>query len=188
MATTFQIQVSTVANFATTVHDESGLASPSVQVAGLAYSTLHYWRVRTTTDGETSEWSSVFSFTTLNAPDAPTLSTPADGTTDAPITQTVTWLSSATAASYGLQIDDDPGFGSPLVNVTGITNLYYINSGLATNTTYYWRVNATNTAGTSAWSSSWSFSTVNIPAARTLVYPGNGTTVTNQPIVFAWSA
>ena len=81
MATTFQIQVSTVANFATTVHDESGLASPSVQVAGLDTSTLHYWRVRTTNDDGTSEWSSVFSFTTFNAPAARTLVYPGDGTT-----------------------------------------------------------------------------------------------------------
>jgi len=100
----------------------------------------------------------------------------------------VTWNASTGATSYGLQIDDDPEFGDPLVNMTGITDLFYINSALATSTPYYWRVNATNDAGTSAWSSSWSFTTVNIPAARTLIYPGNGTTVANQPIVFAWSA
>lgn len=121
-------------------------------------------------------------------PAAPVHSSPADGATECPITQAVAWLASAGASSYGLQVDDDSGFGSPLVNVSGLTALSYSNSGLNTNTPYYWRVNATSGGGTSDWSAAWSFTTVNIPAARTQIYPGDGMTVPNQPVAFAWTA
>jgi len=45
------------------------------------------------------------------------------------------------------------------VNQSGITTTSYALSGLANNTTYYWRVNASNAGGTSAWSSIWNFAT-----------------------------
>jgi hypothetical protein len=40
------------------------------------------------------------------------------------------------------------------------TSLSEVISPLSANTTYYWRVNATNTIGTSAWSEVWSFLTI----------------------------
>ena len=66
MATTFQLQVSTDNTFATTVYDQSGLTSDTQSVTGLLFDTLYYWRVRTTDDEGTSDWSSTFSFTSAS--------------------------------------------------------------------------------------------------------------------------
>jgi len=66
MATTFQLQVSTDNTFATTDYDQSGLTSDTQSVTGLLFDTLYYWRVRTTDDEGTSDWSSTFSFTSAS--------------------------------------------------------------------------------------------------------------------------
>ena len=67
MATTFQLQVSTAADFASTVYDQSGLTSASQSVTGLTLGGTYYWRVRTTDENGTSPWSSTFSFTAIEA-------------------------------------------------------------------------------------------------------------------------
>lgn len=63
MTTTYQLQVSTVNTFATTVYDTSGLTSLSPYVDGLTPGTTYYWRVRATIDLVAGMWSSTFSFT-----------------------------------------------------------------------------------------------------------------------------
>jgi len=59
--TTYDVQVSKVLNFATTVIDENLVSGTSYSVSGLESFTLYYWRVKHT--GATY-WSTVFSFTT----------------------------------------------------------------------------------------------------------------------------
>ncbi|PWB67958.1 hypothetical protein C3F09_12555, partial [candidate division GN15 bacterium] len=66
-ATSYRAQVSTVSDFATTVYDQSGLVTTSASVTGLLNSTLYYWRVNATNAQGTSDWSSVWSFTTIPA-------------------------------------------------------------------------------------------------------------------------
>jgi predicted phage tail protein len=63
-------------------------------------------------------------------------------------------------------------------------------SGLANGTTYYWRVNASNSAGTSAWSSSYSFTTTTAVtlSAPTLSSPASGATNISRNPTLAWNA
>ncbi len=59
---------------------------------------------------------------------------------------------------------------SPLIlDAGGFAGTSYSLSGLANNTLYYWRVNATNASGSSGWSASWSFTTISTapPAVTT---------------------
>lgn len=63
-ATSYRLQVSTNSSFTSLVYDQSGITSTSRQVSGLANSTLYYWRVNATNAGGTSDWSSVWGFTT----------------------------------------------------------------------------------------------------------------------------
>jgi hypothetical protein len=92
-------------------------------------------------------------------PSAPTLSSPANGATGIATNPTLSWNASDGATSYGLQVSTSSNFSSTGVNQTGITATSSVVTGLANNTIYYWRVNATNSSGTSAWSSSRSFTT-----------------------------
>jgi titin len=67
-----------------------------------------------------------------------------------------------------------------------LTDLFYALSGLPNYTTYYWRVNATNGGGTTAWATAWNFRT--IIAAPVPASPANGATFVPNPTVFTWSA
>jgi hypothetical protein len=95
----------------------------------------------------------------VQIPSAPTLSSPANNATAVSQSPTLSWNASTGAASYTLQVSTSSGFGTMVVNQTGITAASYGISGLSASTTYYWRVRATNSAGTSSWSSTWSFTT-----------------------------
>jgi hypothetical protein len=159
-AASYGLQVSTSSSFSSTVVNQTGITTTSYAASGLANNTTYYWRVNATNAGGTSAWSSSRSFTTIvAAPSAPTLSSPTNGATGAAINPTLGWNASTGAASYGLQVSTSSSFSSTVVNQTGITTTSYAASGLANNTTYYWRVNATNAGGTSAYSASWSFTT-----------------------------
>jgi hypothetical protein len=56
-------------------------------------------------------------------------------------TPTFSWDRVEGAASYGLEVDDDPSFGSPAVSV-GTSENTYTPTGTFYNGTYYWRVRA----------------------------------------------
>jgi len=76
------------------------------------------------------------------------------------IIQRLEWHGSSGATSYGLQVSTTPDFATLLVNRTGIACLYHdIPDELSYGSVYYWRASASNTDGTSGWSSPWSFTT-----------------------------
>jgi len=93
-------------------------------------------------------------------PSVPVLSSPADGTTGVSILPRLEWQESVEATAYGLQLSLNPDFTPLVINKVTITSLYYdANPALSYDTTYYWRVNASNAEGTSEWSSPRSFTT-----------------------------
>ena len=121
-------------------------------------------------------------------PVAPTLSSPGNSSTGQAIGFTFTWNASSGATSYGLQVSTDPNFGSYVLNTTGITNTAYGINNLSYSTTYYWRVNATNAGGTSAYSSVSSFTTVPAPpSAPSLSSPANGSTNVPTSTTLYWN-
>lgn len=130
-------------------------------------------------------WRSGWNFT----PGAPAKSSPADGAADSSLSLTLWWNPSNGATSYGLQISTDPNFGSFIVNQSNVSGTSFSVSGLSYNTKYYWRVDATNSAGTSGWSSVWSFTPViSAPAPPTLANPTNGSSGVSTGSTFSWNA
>jgi len=160
-ATSYQLQVSTSSSFSTTIVNQSGITATSYAVSGIAYSTTYYWHVNATNAGGTSAWSTTWSFTTVPPPPSPpTLLSPSNGATGVSASPTLSWNASSGATSYGLQVSTSSSFSTTIVNQTGLATTSYAVSGLGNNTTYYWHVNVSNPGGTSAWSSTWSFTTV----------------------------
>jgi chitinase len=103
------------------------------------------------------------------APLAPVLSSPANGSTGISTSPTLTWNASAGADSYTLQVATDSGFSTATLQQSGITGTLFTVDGLLENTTYYWRVNATNAYGTSGWSNAWSFTTMTTSVMETVI-------------------
>ena len=84
------------------------------------------------------------------APLPPALSSPTNGATGLGLTPVLSWNASTGADSYGLQVSTNPGFSSTMINEADLTGTSYtVVSSLSQDTTYYWRVNATNQGGTS---------------------------------------
>lgn len=88
-----------------------------------------------------------------------------------------------------MQVSIDPNFASFVINSSSTSNSFNAN-GLSGNTTYYWRVNAQNTAGSSAWSQIWTFITANnvnlIPP--TLISPANSSVNIPTTTTFSWNS
>ena len=123
-------------------------------------------------------------------PAAPVLSSPANASTGISTSPTLSWQSSAGADSYGVQVSTVPDFITTVYSQTGITATSTGVTGLSGNTTYYWRVNATNTGGTSGWSGIYSFTTGvgSAPSAPILASPSNGLTNVSRSPTLSWNA
>jgi hypothetical protein len=133
--------------------DRSDITSTSYTVSGLVSNATYYWHVSTAYDNGTSPYSVRWSFTTMvSAPQAPSLVEPPDGATGVSTNPTLVWEQSTGASSYQVQVSTEPGFSTIVLDQSGITSTFYLVSGLARNTTYYWRVNAANDGRSGQWS------------------------------------
>jgi uncharacterized protein YjdB len=94
--------------------------------------------------------------TVVAPPAQPALYLPNDGSTDQPSNITLQWYSSYEAQTYRLQVSRTSAFTQIVIDDSTRTATTCQLSGLV-NGVYYWRVSASNVAGTSAWSSAWSF-------------------------------
>ncbi|MCK9211600.1 MAG: carboxypeptidase regulatory-like domain-containing protein [Ignavibacteriaceae bacterium] len=95
-----------------------------------------------------------------NSPPAvPILVTPANNSAGVSLQGDFFWYESKGADSYTLQIGSDSLFANKIYEQNGLKSLTMHMSGLNILTKYYWRVNATNSSGTSAFSSTWAFTT-----------------------------
>jgi hypothetical protein len=84
---------------------------------------------------------------------------------------------------YRLQVSANFAFSPIVVNDSALTSTFRQVGPLPESTTHYWRVNASNSSGTSGWSQVWSFTTV-IPPTRprilNVLFIGNSLTYTND--------
>jgi hypothetical protein len=156
---------------------------------------LYYWHVRVNypTGGL---WSSTWSFTTLVRP--PSLSSPANGATQQALNVYLSITNNiSTPGAHQVQYSTDPNFISSVSTITNnapFGTLYippstsFYASGLAKNTTYYWRSRTMFNSIWSVWTSSWSFMTGVTPGAFTLTAPTNGATNVGINPMFTWNA
>lgn len=149
-------------------------------LTGMLFGTQYYWRVRAINNfPDTSEWSSVNSFTTR---DFVTLTSPSDGSSTWTGVR-LNWEPHDGVAKYEWQADTSASFSSPVL-LGGEKN--YINSTDGNNDTqhnladilfgtqYYWRVRAINNfPDTSGWSTVRTFTTRDFV---TLTSPTSGST------------
>ncbi len=115
-------------------------------------------------------------------PDKPQLLTPTNLSTGQPLNPTLGWGSAANATAYRIQVSDQSDFSNLVFVKSDIQTTSVQPDGLAYVTKYYWRVQAFNAAGNSAWSGAWSFTTQSAPVVSGLagfwkLDEGSGTTI-----------
>ncbi len=96
---------------------------------------------------------------TVDSVYAPVPIAPADSEAvfqEAPVT--LVWGTRGVVKTYELQVATDPSFSNPIVDNSNLGTTSYTMTNLDSTKTYYWRVDNTNAAGTSKWSTMETFS------------------------------
>ncbi len=102
-------------------------------------------------------------------PDPPVLKVPANNSTELPRNPVLKWNKIEEVGTYHVQVSGDQAFTTEIIyDTASITDTLIQISGLSLNTTYYWRVNASVTLGTSNWSEVFSFTTMPVPQTPTI--------------------
>jgi hypothetical protein len=119
---------------------------------------------------------------------APSLVRPINGEVNQPVSLTLVWTRVSSATTYHFQIATDAAFTTIYTQDSTVTDSLLAVSGLTNGARYYWRVRAKGPEGTSAWSSSWTFTTIPLPPATPpLVSPSDGATDQLSPVTVVWS-
>lgn len=160
---------SAVQAFCDSAYNENVLTVPS-SVNG-NYSN---WSLRTLTlFVQTGNFLNPLDSTVHTPPSPPVLLSPAHASTGIGPTITLRWHSSATAARYGLQVALDSSFTALVVNDTLVADTLRRVENLSPLTSYFWRVNAKNAVGSSAYSPPWRFTTFGVPTQSVLLSQPN---------------
>ncbi len=188
--------VSGATSYRIEVDDNSGFDSPEIDTTtsnsnytpGSPLSPgTYYWHVRASNPCEDGHWSSTWSFTILSTPSATSPSLPSNGGSTCDATPDFAWSPVSGAASYHIQVDDDPSFSSPEIDTPTSTPYYTPESALSPGT-YYWHVRASNSCGDGPWSSVWTITILPIPSAPSLSSPSNGSTISDTTPTFMWDS
>ena len=89
-----------------------------------------------------------------------TLLTPADGATGVPLRPTLTWAAGAGILAYAVEVAADPAFIHLVYTDSVADPSLTLPEPLVPDSTYYWRVTATNICGVGATSNTFSFTTL----------------------------
>jgi photosystem II stability/assembly factor-like uncharacterized protein len=159
----YRVQVSATTDFSTVLFTDSiPDTSRAVPTNTLTSGGTYYWRVNASNNVGTGAWSETFAFfTPAVAPAAPTLTSPAQFADSVSTTPTLTWTASTGATAYRVQVSTSQNFTSTVVNdsITATSLAVQLNPV----TQYFWRVYARNSVGASAWSTTFRFTTAQLP-------------------------
>lgn len=148
----------------------------------------YYWRVwAKDAAGNWGPYSTVWCVTIdTTGPTAPSLTSPADSSTVVTDTPQLNWGVVSDASEYQVQVDNDPDFSSPELDINIDTNPYTTSS--LSDGTYYWRVRGNDSVGNSGpWSTEWSFTIDTIGAAApSLTSPTDGALLTVNTPQLTW--
>ena len=149
---------------------------------GAAVGTTYYYKVRAlNVDGAAGAYSSTVSGAAKAvAPAAPTVTMTYSDSGKPKLT----WSAVSGAASYRVYRSESRGTGYSLLGTT--TSTSYVNTGAAVGKTYYYRVKAVNSAGTSAYSNIVS-GTARTPAPAAPVLKGGTSSASGKPQL-TWAA
>jgi hypothetical protein len=118
----------------------------------------YFWKVRAKNLLDTSNWSPVSKFTTI---DKMTLLSPANGTLNVSTSPTFSWNSIKSIGHYVLELDDDSTFLPPVSTyiLPNNSSTFILSTILPRDKAYFWRMRATTQLDASLWSNIYKFRT-----------------------------
>ncbi len=173
--TNYDVEFDTTSLFNSSLHQYQTItnASSSYNTSNLRFDTKYYWRIRAHHTTDTTSWSVVWNFTTL---DTIYLVSPANGAINQVVNVLLDWSIVNGITNYVVEFDTIASFNSLLHQYQTITNASssYNTSNLLFSTKYYWRVRAHHSLDTTSWSPIWNFTTTDGKPSH--VSPANGVT------------
>ncbi len=170
----YHFQTSNSASFSSVIKDQSNIVGTNLLVTNLSKSTTYYWRVRAYNSEGYSNWSDIFSFSTINALQTPLLNLPSHNSSLIPLNPILSWNAVPGATSYCLQISTSENFAVVKYNLENITTTSSLITNLDRNSGYFWKVKASGSGSESNWSEPWYFTTIgNTPDRPVLKVPLN---------------
>jgi predicted nucleic acid-binding Zn ribbon protein len=148
--------------------------------------TYHWW-VRAVASNGSMSASPVWSFSIVSSlprpvvlgTDGETLILQNGGTT-------LRWSPVASTSYYSVQISEDPGFSTLLVDMLAY-DAYHTTYALQDQHTYFLRVRAFSSMQEGPWSSTYNFNVVVSAGVPSIIGPSLGKTVLGQNITFSWT-
>ena len=150
-ATYYRFQLSIDEQFNSIMIDTNYLVSNSFNYLKLNNNRTYYWRVIAFNDSNSSDWSSIYSFTTILG--TPIQIYPANNAAYFKQNDSLVWKPVSGAELYELQVSKTVDFDSLVFDMSNILKTSYSMPILNYNRKYFWRVQASNIIGKSAWSS-----------------------------------
>jgi hypothetical protein len=191
-AESYRLQVSKSSTFASGNITIDNIKSLSHIVPQLDPSSTYFWRVRASNVSGSGNYSTVQSFTTGSStaiPGSTVLLSPKNGATNIILTPELKWASVPGATSYRVQISTSSSFSTTVFDQSGITNTTITPNRLIENTTYFWRVRATNASGNGSYTQPGSFRTVSfsvLAGPTLLTRPANNSSIHPVGILLEW--
>jgi type IX secretion system substrate protein len=185
---TYSIQVSTTPEFEEEfiVDSADDLTVNTFSATIPLYSMTYYWRVKASTANCTNDWSAAWTFTTHIT--APTLLFPENNEADIPHNVVLKWERVEGSSAYELLVSTEPDFSNIFIGTSGLAAPSYFLTGLAAQTTYYWKVRTNSPAGKSDWSAPFIFTTTyqgtNVP---TLISPAYASEKVAVNVILNWT-
>ena len=172
----------TVSTFTSPQHYYASVGAVSqVNSANLRFGTKYFWRVRARHAADTTQWSAVWNFTTL---DQLGLLSPLNGAINLEPNILLDWSGIAGITNYDYEWDTVSTFNSPHYYSASVGAVSQVNSSnLRFGTKYFWRVRARHAADTSQWSAIWNFTTLDQVG---LLSPLNGAINLEPNILLDW--
>jgi len=175
--------VDTVAEFNSSAFTSYSSSSSSLQLYNLDFGCKYYWRVKAFHSLDTSAFSEVWHFSTLQKPE---LISPANNAINQNLKVNLRAFPKAGMIKYEYQLSANSSF--PTEETTLLSHTQYFESVqsplLQFNTTYYWRARYINESDTSDWSLPFTFTTYTAPV---LISPTNGSTeITVNQAMLQW--
>jgi len=148
-ATSYNVYRSTTSGGEGTTAIATGITGTTYTNTGLTNGTQYFYKVAAVNAAGTSAQSSEASATPNTVPSAPTGLTASPGNAQV----SLSWTAASGATSYNVYRSTTSGGEGTTAIATGITGIAYNDTGLTNGTTYFYKVAAVNSAGTSAQSS-----------------------------------
>lgn len=194
-AANYILQRDTNSSFSSPAEVYSGTKNNTAETLSPSDATTYYYRAKASNSAGSSSWSNTVDIEitveapppSVDPPSAPALDDPGDSF-DAGTSIGISWSAVEGATNYKLERDDNSSFSSPTLVYSGALNYYSETLSPAATKTYYYRVKASNSAGSSSWSNVEDV-TINclLPGAPTLSDPGSSIAA-GDSFQLTWSA